>query len=83
MDAEGDYGAVIVSGANLEIDPEGLGRDALWEDATRLVLQNKIPEALNIVAAQAARAQGLKVVLNAAPARDLSDALAQVMRAPR
>ncbi|WP_306752701.1 ribokinase [Paracoccus actinidiae] len=79
MDAEGDYGAVIVSGANLQIDPEDLNRDALWQDATHLVLQNEIPEALNIAAARAARTRGLAVVLNAAPARDLSDALAQVI----
>ena len=79
MDAEGDYGAVIVSGANLQIDPEGLNRDALWQDATHLVLQNEIPEALNVAAARAARARGLAVVLNAAPARDLSEALAQVI----
>lgn len=79
MDAEGDYGAVIVSGANLRIDPESLNGDGLWQDATHLVLQNEIPEALNIAAARAARARGLAVVLNAAPARDLSDALAQVI----
>jgi ribokinase len=79
MDAEGDYGAVIVSGANLEIDIQGLNEDALWQDATHLVLQNEIPEALNIAAARAARARGLAVVLNAAPARDLSDAFSQVI----
>lgn len=79
MDAEGDYGAVIVSGANLQIDPEGLNRDAFWQDAIYLVLQNEIPEALNIAAARAARARGLAVVLNAAPTRDLSDAFAQVV----
>lgn len=75
MDASGDYGAVIVSGANLAIDPAVLDRDALWRDASHLVLQNEIPEALNIAAARAARARGLRVVLNAAPARDLSDDL--------
>ncbi|TJZ91410.1 ribokinase [Paracoccus gahaiensis] len=79
MDAGGDYGAVIVSGANLAIDPDMLGRDALWRDATHLILQNEIPEALNLAAAQAARARGVSVVLNAAPARDLSDALAEAV----
>lgn len=76
MDAGGDYGAVIVSGANLAIDPVVLDRDALWDGASHLVLQNEIPEALNIAAARAARARGLRVVLNAAPARDLSADLA-------
>lgn len=77
MDAQGDYGAVIVSGSNLQIDPGGLNDDALWQKTTHLVLQNEIPEALNIAAARAARARGVAVILNAAPARDLSEALAQ------
>lgn len=75
MDSDGDYGAVIVSGTNMAIDPEALERDELWQDATHLVLQNEIPEALNVAAAQAAKARGLSVVLNAAPARALSDAM--------
>ncbi|CAM3364464.1 PfkB family carbohydrate kinase [Paracoccus nototheniae] len=76
MDAGGDYGAVIVSGANLAIDPAVLDGNALWQDATHLVLQNEIPEVLNLAAAMAARARGVITVLNAAPARDLSDAMA-------
>lgn len=76
MDASGDYGAVIVSGANLAIDPALLEDGALWQGASHLVLQNEIPEALNIAAARAARARAVGVVLNAAPARDLSDDMA-------
>ncbi len=76
MDAGGDYGAVIVSGANLAIDPAVFARAELWQGATHLVLQNEVPEAVNIAAAQAARARGLTVVLNAAPARVLTDGLA-------
>ena len=79
MDAGGDYGAVIVSGTNMEIDPASLEQEGLWEGATHLVLQNEIPEALNIAAAQAAHARGLSVVLNAAPARTLSDTLVQII----
>ena len=79
MDAGGDYGAVIVSGTNMEIDPARLEQEGLWEGATHLVLQNEIPEALNIAAAQAAHARGLSVVLNAAPARTLSDTLVQII----
>lgn len=79
MDAGGDYGAVIVSGTNMAIDPAGLEHEDLWEGATHLVLQNEIPEALNIAAAQAAHARGLSVVLNAAPARTLSDVLVQII----
>lgn len=77
MDAGGDYGAVIVSGTNLEIDAEAFQQEDLWQGASHLILQNEIPEALNLAAARAARARGLSVVLNAAPARDLSDAFAR------
>lgn len=75
-DATGDYGAVIVSGANLQIDPVRLNEEDLWADAAMLVLQNEIADDLNLAAAQAARARGLRVCLNAAPYRPLSPELA-------
>lgn len=56
MDAGRDYGAVIVSCADPAIDPDVLRRGAPWQDATHLMLQNEIPEALNLAVAQAARA---------------------------
>ena len=73
---DGDYGAVIVSGSNLNIDPSRLQEawDALG-GARVLVLQNEVPEAVNIAVAVAARAAGSTVILNAAPARAMSDAL--------
>lgn len=79
LDAGGDYGAVIVSGANLRIDPAAVADPALWEGAGHLVLQNEVPEAVNIAAAAAARARGIEVVLNAAPARALTLALAALV----
>jgi ribokinase len=72
VDPAGDYGAVIVSGANLAIDPAPLADDALWADVAMLLLQNEVPEALNLAAAKAARQRGIAVMLNAAPARPLS-----------
>ncbi|WP_226629252.1 PfkB family carbohydrate kinase [Alloyangia pacifica] len=75
MDAGGDYGAVIVSGANLKIDQRVFAEEALWQGATHLVLQNEVPEALNFAAAKSARERGIEVVLNAAPTRGLSDEL--------
>lgn len=75
QDAAGDYAATIVSGANLRIDPVALDAAALWQDVTLLVLQNEVPEALNLAAARAARVRGVQVVLNAAPARALPEAL--------
>ena len=71
VDAKGDYGAVIVSGANLATAPEGVA--ACWAylgGARVLVLQNEIPHGVNVAAAQAARRAGALVVFNAAPARD-------------
>ncbi len=68
----GDYGAVIVSGANLRLDPaECAGQWRALGGAKALVLQNEIPEAANAAVAAAARAAGALVILNAAPARPL------------
>jgi ribokinase len=75
MDAEGDYAATIVSGANLQSDPDALVDPALWHGIGLLILQNEVPEALNISAARQAKARGIHTILNAAPARDLSDDL--------
>jgi ribokinase len=76
LDARGDYGAVIVSGANLELDPEECARQ--WRalgGAKVLVLQNEIPETVSAAVAKAARAGGAAVILNAAPARALGGGL--------
>ncbi len=75
QDSEGDYGAVIVSGANLSIPCELLEVPALWNNAAVLLLQNEVPESLNILAAKNAKDLGLKVCINAAPARDMSTQL--------
>lgn len=74
MDAAGDYAATIVSGANLQIAPESLTDPAIWDGVAILVLQNEIPEAVNLAAAQEARRRGIPTLLNAAPCRPLSDA---------
>lgn len=71
-DAGGDYGAVIVSGANLAIDPHALAGSALWSNARALILQNEVPKEVNVAAARAARRAGATVCLNAAPYRELS-----------
>ena len=73
---DGDYGAVIVSGSNLRIDQDSVATVwAMLGGGRVLVLQNEIPEAVNVAAAAAARAAGAAVILNAAPARAMSDAL--------
>lgn len=75
QDATGDYAATIVSGANLAIDPAVLCNDAVWEGVTILVLQNEVPDAVNLAAATEARRRGVRTVLNAAPVRPLPPAL--------
>jgi ribokinase len=74
-EACGEYGAVVVSGANQTIDAEAI--EARWAplwNAHVLLLQNEIPEAVSLAAAKAARAKGAMIVLNAAPARAMSEA---------
>jgi len=73
---DGDYGAVIVSGANLNI-PAGTLEDQ-WRalgEARVLALQNEVPEAVDIAAAAVAKGSGAIVVLNAAPARPMPESL--------
>ncbi|MCF1448149.1 ribokinase [Agrobacterium vitis] len=73
FDAQGDYGAVIVSGANLTLGDQDVAAAAdLLDRTTVLVLQNEIPDAANVAAARAVRQAGGRVLINAAPARALS-----------
>ena len=72
LDGAGDYAATIVSGANLLADAGALGDAALWQDVGLLILQNEVPEALNVAAARQAHARGVRTLLNAAPARALT-----------
>ena len=66
----GDYAAVIVSGANQDLDESDLGdAEAAIAASSVLLLQNEIPDAVNLAAARRARAAGSRVILNAAPAR--------------
>ena len=76
LDAEGEYGAVVVSGANRLVEPGGLEDPALWAGAAVLMLQNEVPDAANLRAAMLAQEAGALVCLNAAPHRPLPDALA-------
>jgi ribokinase len=68
---DGDYAAVVVSGANLEIDSPRVQADAALIMASDvLLLQNEIDAEASAAAAVIARAAGGRVVHNAAPARD-------------
>jgi ribokinase len=74
FDDDGDYGAVIVSGANLAITPsQAIAR--LLSQGKVLVLQNEIPEMVNEAVARHARNLGAATILNAAPARPFTTSL--------
>jgi ribokinase len=76
FDSEGDYGAVIVSGSNLTLgDDDVVAARELIEKTSVLVLQNEVPDVANVAAARAVRKAGGLVLLNAAPARALSEDL--------
>jgi ribokinase len=76
LQPDGTYGAVIVSGANLGLEPAACCRSYAALGAARvLVLQNEIPETVN--AAIAAAAMDAHVIVNAAPARAIDPALYQ------
>ncbi|QTG16669.1 ribokinase (plasmid) [Agrobacterium tumefaciens] len=77
FDSEGDYGAVIVSGSNLQLGKVDVQQAAsLFQAGNILVLQNEVPDPANVMAASAMKRAGGRVVLNAAPVRDLSPELA-------
>src|SRR5580704_13159593 len=80
IDAEGDYGAVIVSGANLRLSNQDLeeAREVI-RSAQVLVLQNEVLDATNVAAAQSAKDDGIRVILNAAPARPLGPDLSALV----
>jgi ribokinase len=76
VEPQGDYGAVIVSGVNLALDAAAVAEAAALIGGARwLLLQNEVPEEANIAAAEAAQAAGCRVMLNAAPMRELPLAL--------
>ncbi|MEX2694816.1 ribokinase [Rhizobium mongolense] len=80
FDSEGDYGAVIVSGSNLTLGQSDVYRAAeLFSEQSVLVLQNEVPDLANVAAAKAMKAAGGRVILNAAPARDLSPSLCELV----
>ena len=72
---DGDYAAVIVSGANLAISAEWIEAEGVMEGVGVVLLQNEIPEAANLAAAARARAEA------AARARADSIARAELTKA--
>ena len=72
INQQGDYGAVIVSEANLRIETTDV---VIKKNTGILLLQNEIPEEINLWASAKAIKEGSQVWLNAAPARKISKEL--------
>ncbi len=80
FDSEGDYGAVFVSGTNLELSENDVAAASeIFGSGTVLVLQNEVPDEANVAAAVAVKKAGGTVLLNAAPARAPSAELAALV----
>ena len=76
VDSNGEYGAVIVSAANLNIAAHQV---TVPEGTSLVLLQNEIPDEVNLAVALKAKAVGAKVWLNAAPARKISNDLVEAI----
>tara|TARA_B100001123_G_C15236407_1_gene997296 strand:- start:147 stop:1007 length:861 start_codon:yes stop_codon:yes gene_type:complete len=74
-DKEGEYGAVIISGASLKIDLNAINNPSLWTNSKILMIQNEIKEEINILAAKNAKLNGLKICFNASPPKKLNHEL--------
>tara|TARA_A100001011_G_scaffold61926_1_gene61919 strand:- start:1060 stop:1908 length:849 start_codon:yes stop_codon:yes gene_type:complete len=68
----GDYSAIVISGANLQIPENIFNNDNLWKNCSFLMIQNEIKEEINIIAATEAKKRNIKVFLNAAPAKKIN-----------
>jgi ribokinase len=71
VDAGGRNVITVASGANLDTAHGRVPDDWLTPD-TVLLLQNEVPPEQNLALARRAQARGVRVILNAAPARPLS-----------
>ncbi|MBN9061045.1 MAG: ribokinase [Rhizobiales bacterium] len=74
VDAQGRNAIVVASGANRALRA-GWIDDARWGGASTLLLQREGPPADTLEAAREAKARGLRVVMNAAPADGFDPAL--------
>ncbi len=74
VDAAGQNAIVVASGANHRLPASEVGNASdAWRHAALIVLQLEVPLATVTAAVTVARARGVPVLLNAAPARPLPD----------
>ena len=75
----GNYSAVVISGVNYKIPGNIFFNDNLWKDCSFLMIQNEIKEEINITAAKEAKKRGVRVFLNAAPAKKINNNLFELV----
>ncbi len=76
VDAQGEHTAVVVPGANEQLDPGGVEEARKRIEGCRVLLaQLEVPVLAVTRAAEIARAGGARVVLNVAPAQRVSEEL--------
>lgn len=76
VDANGENSIVVASGANSSLSPEDIKKAySVIEKADIMLIQLEIPIETVEYAAHLAKEKGIKVILNPAPARPLSDSL--------
>ncbi|MFC4639569.1 ribokinase [Deinococcus hohokamensis] len=73
VDPHGENAITVASGANAAVGPDHL--PSTLAGISHLLLQQELPEAVTLAAAQQGRAARVRVVLNAAPARVHADLL--------
>ena len=80
LDASGQNQIVIVGGANAAVSSDDLSASSeLFADAGYVLLQLETPMPAVLAAARMARASGAEVILDPAPAAELSDELLQLV----
>jgi ribokinase len=80
VDAQGDNSIIVVPGANMQLSTVDVERAAdVIALADALLLQLEVPLAAVARAAELARAAGVRVLLNPAPARPLPDELLRLV----
>ena len=76
VDDKAENSIIVISGANMTVDGEDVARcTSVLDNAKLLMLQNEVPQETNLAVAQEARAKGVLVMHDPAPAKELPEAL--------
>ena len=76
---QGNYSAIVISGANLQISKNIFTNDNLWKNCSFLMIQNEIKEEINIAAAIEAKKRNVRIFFNAAPAKKINNDLFELV----